>query len=222
MEGARREGGEKNGRKARKMDKGVEGRRKGGRKRGKKGMENALSLTFWVFRVYTCSLSIYKISLGALWYCAGPCGIPGQKSLSGASIFWLQKIGFIQTLGPSLSSKEQVQTVANWGWEGDAETELRQEPKKQQCGLGEVLWFPSKAAQDNSFELSCSTRWEKLASQRAQTSWNRKLIMLTPTSVQLLSQVRLFATLWAAARQASLSITNSRSLLKLISYLPTN
>ena len=31
------------------------------------------------------------------------------------------------------------------------------------------------------------------------------------SSVQLLSRVRLFATLWTAARQASLSITNSRS-----------
>ena len=65
-------GGSKEGRgreewkKAGKMDKGVEGRRKGGRKRGKKGMENVLSLTFWVFHVYTCSLSIYKIFLGAL------------------------------------------------------------------------------------------------------------------------------------------------------------
>ena len=36
------------------------------------------------------------------------------------------------------------------------------------------------------------------------------------SSVQLLSSVRLFATLWSAARQTSLSITNSRSLLKLI------
>ena len=35
------------------------------------------------------------------------------------------------------------------------------------------------------------------------------------SSVQLLSRVRLFATPWTAARQASLSITNSRSLLKL-------
>ena len=110
-----REGGEKNGRKAGKMDEGVEGRRNGGRKRGKKGMENVSALTFWVFHVYTCSVSIYKISLGALWYWAGPYGIPGQKSLSGASIFWLQKIGFIQPLRPSLSSKELVQTVANWG-----------------------------------------------------------------------------------------------------------
>ena len=37
------------------------------------------------------------------------------------------------------------------------------------------------------------------------------------SSVQLLSRVQLFATPWTTARQASLSITNSRSLLKLIS-----
>ena len=37
------------------------------------------------------------------------------------------------------------------------------------------------------------------------------------SSVQLLSCVRLFATPWIAARQASLSITNSRSSLRLLS-----
>ena len=37
------------------------------------------------------------------------------------------------------------------------------------------------------------------------------------SSVQSLSHVRLFATPWMAARQASLSITNSRSSLKLMS-----
>ena len=37
------------------------------------------------------------------------------------------------------------------------------------------------------------------------------------SSVQLLSRVWLFATPWTAAHQASLSITNSRSLLKLMS-----
>ena len=36
-------------------------------------------------------------------------------------------------------------------------------------------------------------------------------------SVQLLSRVRLFVTPWTAAHQASLSITNSGSLLKLMS-----
>ena len=37
------------------------------------------------------------------------------------------------------------------------------------------------------------------------------------SSVQLLSRVQLFANTWTAARQASLSITNSQSLLKLMS-----
>ena len=40
------------------------------------------------------------------------------------------------------------------------------------------------------------------------------------SSVQLLSRVRLFATPWIAACQASLSITNSRSSLKLTSIEP--
>ena len=45
------------------------------------------------------------------------------------------------------------------------------------------------------------------------------------SSVQSLSRVRLFATPWTAARQASLSITNSRNLLKLMSFesvMPSN
>ena len=44
-------------------------------------------------------------------------------------------------------------------------------------------------------------------------------------SVQSLSHVQLFATPWTVARQASLSITNSRSLLKLMSIesvMPSN
>ena len=39
------------------------------------------------------------------------------------------------------------------------------------------------------------------------------------TSVQSLSHVQLFVTPWAAALQASLSITNSQSLLKLMSIM---
>ena len=45
------------------------------------------------------------------------------------------------------------------------------------------------------------------------------------SSVQSLSRVRLFETPWTAAHQASLSITNSRSLLKLMSIesvMPSN
>ena len=49
--------------------------------------------------------------------------------------------------------------------------------------------------------------------------------LFSKNSVQSLSPVRLFATLWTAARQASLSITNSWSLLKLMSIelvMPSN
>ena len=43
------------------------------------------------------------------------------------------------------------------------------------------------------------------------------------SSVQLLSHVRLFATPWTTARQASLSITNSQSLLMSIELMmPSN
>ena len=55
--------------------------------------------------------------------------------------------------------------------------------------------------------------------QRARSSW------IQFSSVQSLSPVRLFATPWTAAHQASLSITNSRSLLKLMSIksvMPSN
>ena len=62
-------------------------------------------------------------------------------------------------------------------------------------------------------------------------SWDYKhrqaltLRALYLTSVQSLSCVRLFAAPWSAARHASLSITNSRSLLKLMSIelvMPSN
>ena len=55
---------------------------------------------------------------------------------------------------------------------------------------------------------------------------NQKLFPIrTLSSVQLLSRVQLFTTPWSAAHQASLSITNSQSLLKLTSIqsvMPSN
>ena len=55
------------------------------------------------------------------------------------------------------------------------------------------------------------------------TQWFR--IHSSVSSLQSLSHVRLFVTPWIATRQASLSITNSRSLLKLMfikSVMPLN
>ena len=50
-------------------------------------------------------------------------------------------------------------------------------------------------------------------------------LLASYVQVQLLSHVRLFVTPWTATHQASLSITNSRSLLKLMSIqsvMPSN
>ena len=56
-------------------------------------------------------------------------------------------------------------------------------------------------------------------------NWETGTDIYTLSSVQSLSCVRLFATPWTAAHQASLCITNSRSLLKLMSIesvMPSN
>ena len=61
----------------------------------------------------------------------------------------------------------------------------------------------------------------------SQVTWLYSLAtsIISFSSVQSLSHVRLFATPWTAAHQASLSITNSQSLLKLMSIesvMPSN
>ena len=79
----------------------------------------------------------------------------------------------------------------------------------------------------------CDMQWEALIKDLDifTFAWNvcRKyinlLLELVFSSVQSLSCVRLFATPWTAARQASLSITNSQSLPKLMSFesvMPSN
>ena len=63
---------------------------------------------------------------------------------------------------------------------------------------------------------------------RIQTWVNREYLSIISflfATIQSLSQVRLFETPWTAALQASLSITNSQSLLKLMSIelvMPSN
>ena len=56
-------------------------------------------------------------------------------------------------------------------------------------------------------------------------NWLLCMVCVQFSSVQLLSYVRLFVTPWIAARQASLSITNSRNSLRLTSIesvMPSN
>ena len=58
--------------------------------------------------------------------------------------------------------------------------------------------------------LGCCVGFSLVSESRGPTLW-------LFSSVQMLSRVRLSATPQTAARQASLSITNSRSLLRFIS-----
>ena len=56
-----------------------------------------------------------------------------------------------------------------------------------------------------SFSISGQTEWKSQSQKTNQTDH------MDPSSVRSFSSIRLFATPWIAARQASLSITNSRS-----------
>ena len=62
----------------------------------------------------------------------------------------------------------------------------------------------------------CDTEWFALETNQDHALFLRQH-QVHFSSVQLLSRVRLFATPWTAAHQASLSITNPQSLLKLMS-----
>ena len=79
------------------------------------------------------------------------------------------------------------------------------------------IWYPLEVYNElNSIHFEkCSHRPHGFFKK-----WNLQF-----SSVQLLSHVQLFGTLWTAERQASLSITNSWSLLKLTSIesvMPSN
>ena len=61
------------------------------------------------------------------------------------------------------------------------------------------------------------SRLQSMGWQRAAHDWVTKHSTCQFSSVQSLSHVRIFVTPWTAARQASLSITNSQSSFKLMS-----
>jgi len=66
-----------------------------------------------------------------------------------------------------------------------------------------------------SGRMSSASGYQKLEKRPGTDSPSQPFSQFS--SVQSLSHVQLFATLWIAARQASLSITNSRSSLRLTS-----
>ena len=83
--------------------------------------------------------------------------------------------------------------------------------------------MPIKNAHFNYFWKLYIPLWTTTKIKTTSTRYNCSCVLirlplpLLLSSVQSLSRVRLFATPWIAARQASLSITNSRSSLRLTS-----
>ena len=81
-----------------------------------------------------------------------------------------------------------------------------------------LLWFALRVSWEPHFKrISAIPFPSHLATQF--------LALVVMVVVQSLSRVQLFATLWTAARQAPLSFTISRSLLKLMSMesvMPSN
>ena len=91
-------------------------------------------------------------------------------------------------------------------------------------------WQPSPVFLPGKFHgqrslVGCSPRGHKESDMTEHSTHTREDTLYHDCSVQLLSCVRLFATPWTAARQVSLSITNSWSLLRLMStelIMPSN
>ena len=118
---------------------------------------------------------------------------------------------------------EDKGTVLVWEWGAEAtwhclsrNQDLRR-PRQRALALGPGL-------PHSSSPLSTSTRpTRRHVTQTLHPSINAAFWVLS--SVQSLSRVQLFATPWTAACQASLSITSSQSLLKLMStesVMPSN
>ena len=83
-------------------------------------------------------------------------------------------------------------------------------------------WFFSLHSSGCLFSVNCQKPKDSIL---FDDQWAEVSIILFSQSVQLLSCVQLFVTPWTAAHQASLSITNSRGLPKLMSIelvMPSN
>ena len=79
-----------------------------------------------------------------------------------------------------------------------------------QCWLWHYLQLPGHGSNLN-------IHWQMNDWRRCGTYHNGMLLSHQFSAVQALSRARLFVTPWVAARQASLSITNSQNSLKLMS-----
>jgi len=119
--------------------------------------------------------------------------------------------------GKNMSLKDEppmsgVQYATGEDWRNSSRKNEEAEPKQK--------WHPVVDVSAAQSKVQCCKE------QYCLVTWNvRSMNQGKFSSVQLLSHVWFFATPWTAARQASLSITNSQSLLKLMStelVMPSN
>ena len=85
------------------------------------------------------------------------------------------------------------------------------------CSCTEVQWKKRNVCTNVHSEIVTNLSDTMCASSGPTRRIHLRRGMVQFSSVQSLSRVQLFATPWTTACQASLSITNSRSLLKLMS-----
>ena len=93
------------------------------------------------------------------------------------------------------------------------------------CSCTEVQWKKRNSCTSVHSEIVTNLSETMCASSGPTRRIHLRRGMVQFSSVQSLSRVWLFATPWTTACQASLSITNSRSLLKLMSVesvMPSN
>ena len=124
--------------------------------------------------------------------------------------------------------REQGRTTGSWRRELYSATPS-EEPWPSSRSTETPRWSHKKAGKGQGystlfFSLSLISRWGFLFSD---PNWIQRARIPSPDvrSVQSLSPIQLFGTPWTAARQASLSIANSRRLLKLKSIesvMPSN
>ena len=130
--------------------------------------------------------------------------------------------GMVLTVGERCCNEEMSPEVP--GWKGA----MLQTPSSYRQVQMQVLMhvnlsaLPARELQATAPQTSERTQWPDLC---FQTLFSNQETKAPFSSVLSLSRVQLFATRWTAACQASLSITNSQSLLKLMSIesvMPSN
>ena len=128
-----------------------------------------------------------------------------------------QQQPFILGACPSRVSKDTWNNRQVWPWSKNWSRAKANRVLPRECTNYTNQWkHPFPTIQEITLHIHV-TKWSIPKSDWLHSLQLKMERLYHISSVQLLSHVRLFATPWTAARQASLSITNSQSLLSPLS-----